>query len=651
MLLTVNYYDLEGRVVQRKSDHHMNGTDVVDNTYNFSGELTASTRTHTANGTATTIGNRYEYDHMGRKIATFENINSQGEVALNHLEYNEIGQLNKKNLHNDTQATTFAYNERGWMKNSTSDQFSMELKYNDGTLPQFNGNISGQSYTNGASNAFSYAYDMLNRLTNSTAGNSLGEAIAYDVMGNISSLTRDNFGTNSYTVYEGNRLKTISGFTNSNYDYDANGNLKSDSQKNITLGYNFLNLPQTVSGSQNLNYTYSAAGAKLKKQNGATTTDYVGGIQYTNGNIDFIQTEEGIARNSTGSYSYEYNLSDHLGNVRATFYKNPNTGQLEVLQRDDYYAFGLRKDPVAKAGLNKYLYNGKELQEELAQYDYGARFYDPVIGRWNVIDPLAEKMRRHSPYNYGFNNPIRFVDPDGMMPFDDYHFDVDGKLDYVVQTNKDDKFIQADQNGNNKEISSSELTSGMQVEYRSTKIGLGLGSLSFDRGVYDPNGANIDGMATGIGIMGAGGDLLSKSNASFRMTNGLYNGSGFSPRIYWNGWGGGSVAQITTYSLSKFGTNLSTASGAVGVGYGVYQIYNGKQTLMTYPDVAVGAAGLTASAAGYFGGAAASAWIPVVGEAAALYGASRLLWDVSFSLGQNYGPSKWYGTDHTKWFK
>jgi RHS repeat-associated protein len=108
--------------------------------------------------------------------------------------------------------------------------------------------------------------------------------------------------------------------------------------------------------------------------------------------------------------------------VRVTFQKNPTTGAAEVIQQDDYYAFGKRKSvglpgSGAVSQINKYLYNGKDIQDELGQYDYGARFYDPETARWNVVDPLADNFSAWSPYNYVYNSPVNFTDPDGRSPF------------------------------------------------------------------------------------------------------------------------------------------------------------------------------------------------------------------------------------------
>ena len=129
------------------------------------------------------------------------------------------------------------------------------------------------------------------------------------------------------------------------------------------------------------------------------------------------------------AFRYEYNLTDHLGNVRVSFSDvnfsgslfDENTGELEVgevLQSEHYYPFGMRmgglSSPISGTE-NRYRYNGKELHTELNLnwYDYGARMYDPSIGRWNGVDVQAENYLPITPYAYVANNPLIFIDPNG----------------------------------------------------------------------------------------------------------------------------------------------------------------------------------------------------------------------------------------------
>jgi len=220
-----------------------------------------------------------------------------------------------------------------------------------------------------------------------------------------------------------NDFKDKGSIVQTEYFYDANGNMASDLNKQIdTVIYNHLNLPQdieiTYDGAQkHLYYTYDVAGIKLRKKAGATTTDYIGGFVYENTVLKYILTDYGkIIPNSDGrTYTREYNITDHLGNVRVTFNEAGT-----VIQEDSYYPFGMVMNglsyPIIPTDANNlYLYNGKELQQDfdLDWYDYGARMYDAQLGRFHTVDPKAEKYFAWSLYNYTGNNPILRIDKNG----------------------------------------------------------------------------------------------------------------------------------------------------------------------------------------------------------------------------------------------
>ena len=199
------------------------------------------------------------------------------------------------------------------------------------------------------------------------------------------------------------------------YTYDENGNLTQDLNRKIKdIQYNFLNLPQRIEfgNGSTTEYLYDAEGRKLRTVHRAdgktTTTDYAGNLIYENGNPIRLVTGYGYVSLSDGMYHYY--LQDHQGNNRVVADRN---GKVEEVNH--YYPFG---GMFATTGnVQPYKYNGKELdtQKGLNWYDYGARHYDPAVGRFITSDPLSEKDYFTSSYVYCGSNPINRIDKDGRI--------------------------------------------------------------------------------------------------------------------------------------------------------------------------------------------------------------------------------------------
>ncbi|HEU4497297.1 MAG TPA: hypothetical protein VFR70_09620 [Flavobacterium sp.] len=333
---------------------------------------------------------------------------------------------------------------------------------------------------------YAYAYDPLNRLLDAaysrpgaSINSSYGESLGYDANGNITSLVRygeldDNLVKrkidNLAYAYAGNsnQLAKVtdneadpSGFadgtnTGDDYAYDAYGNMIEDKNKGITaIAYNHLNLPVKIvfgSQSQRIEYLYAADGRKLRKlvpyQNpqlqggyGFTAMEYIDGFQYQDGSLKFFPTAEGYVQKTLSVYSYVYNYTDHLGNVRLSYGVDPATQAVKIIEENHYYPFGLKHNnynstqlqfsvrqesvvlrakaapanPAPVLGYG-YKYQGQERQDELGlNWDsFKWRNYDYGIGRFFNIDPLAEDYAYQSTYAFAENKVISHRELEGL---------------------------------------------------------------------------------------------------------------------------------------------------------------------------------------------------------------------------------------------
>ena len=456
------YYDDRYRVIQRKGNNGQHGTESVYTAYNFEGSPTKEKHVHIVPGQASvTEVHTYTYDLANRLLKSVYQLNDKDSITLVDNIYDEVGRLfvDRRNGVPELR-TNYSYNLRSWLKGVSSPLFSQTLNYQEtinDISPCYNGNISSlfwRTAQNNASNAlisspekgYGFTYDGLSRLKDAVYGegaslnqnrNRFNEQITgYDKMGNILGLLRyGQTGTDSYGLidnlnltYNGNQLESVyDNATNCvfgngmefkdvvhetvEYAYDKNGNLTKDLNKNITeIQYNILNLPSHIrfAGGSSIVYEYAADGSKIRTthtiNDNVTSTVYCGNAIYENGSLKMLLNEVGYY--SFQDNKFHFYIKDHQGNIRIVA---DEAGKVDEV--NDYYPLGGLMSNVCN-NVQPYKYNGKELDRKggLNWYDYGARHYDAMIGRWHVVDSMAEKYYGWSPYTYCLANPIKYVD-------------------------------------------------------------------------------------------------------------------------------------------------------------------------------------------------------------------------------------------------
>ncbi|SDI06275.1 hypothetical protein SAMN04488062_12152, partial [Flavobacterium omnivorum] len=418
--LAYSLYDLKGRPIRSYTSNFLEGYTYIDSKLDFTGKPEYNTTYHKRlfSDSELMIKEVFTYSPQGRLLTQNHQIGTLTAELLVSNEYDELGQLKAKEVGAKTQKIDYSYNIRGWLTEinkvaalqqgtDPKDLFAFKINYNilssgiEGVSALYNGNIAETHWTTSTDNVlrtYGYKYDAINRLSEAlykkgSVVNAYDEKLTYDANGNIKTLLRygslndatpvliddlayDYKSTASNQLMKVTDVKVNNGsFINefkdsasntvNDYDYDANGNMIKDNNKNITaITYNHLNLPTKITfstkGSPYINYIYNSIGKKLQKTihtynsttQTTTTVDtyYLDGFQYKRTfsssptsktiavtNLEFLPTAEGYIEPTGSSYKYVYQYKDHLGNIRVSYDKS-----LTIQEENNYYPFGLK---------------------------------------------------------------------------------------------------------------------------------------------------------------------------------------------------------------------------------------------------------------------------------------------------------------------
>ena len=439
-------------------------------------------------GSTHTEDYQYSYDTQARLLKVTHSLDGGAERALAENVYDALGRISENRREGSGMLTArYSYDVCSRIKAIVCPLFRQYLYYgepSEGGMPQYGGNISAMDWQvlGDSLRGYRYAYDGMGRLISADyregdmPSDHYSAEYVYDLQGNILALWRNGrlydsvYGAIDDLTYEynGNQLTKVTNhaeeqpaYKDAMYytdwtdqgterTYDANGNMVSDADRQIIrISYSPQNQPWRIDyfDGSHVDYNYDTDGVKLRTDHyinpyvmvpgdefGITVDstqlihtwrEYVGNCIYENDTLSKVLIDGGYVtfEGKNQQPLYHYYIKDYLGNNRMVI---DEEGQIEEVNH--YYPFGGLMGDSKHTIAQPYKYIGKELDSTLGLdwYDHSARHYDPVIGRWNVMDAMAEKYYSLSPYVSCGNNPVNIIDLNGL----DWYLDIDKTFQY-----------------------------------------------------------------------------------------------------------------------------------------------------------------------------------------------------------------------------